>query len=166
MHTDHACPQKPNRSSETVPLRTESACFIMDRSYYKCSMHRLCLCVFCKDGRTWCVSILYYFCLVLTYPFLRPGGPGPHSVESIQPEGRETVSASTGHMHILVVTVKVFFHFVVRAKYLTYLGINASCSLINSVYLVLCCCICIRNSTDSPCIVNVVLNHFFKLSVS
>ncbi len=66
-----------------------------------------------------CVSILYYFCLVLTYPFLRPGsGPGPHSVESIQPEGRETVSASTGHMHILVVTVTVFLHFVIVAEYL------------------------------------------------
>jgi hypothetical protein len=93
-------------------------------------MYRSFLCVFYTDGRTWCVfSILYYFCLVLTYPFLRPGGPGPHSVESIQPEGRETVSASTGHMHILVVTVIVFLHFVVPVKYLVPIGTNASCSL-------------------------------------
>jgi hypothetical protein len=84
---------------------------------FKCTV-RLCVCFWTKSHTCCFVSILYYFCLVLTYPFLRPGGPGPHSVESIQPEGRETVSASTGHMHILVATVLVLLHFVIVAEYI------------------------------------------------
>ncbi len=104
-----------------------------------------------------CVSILYYFCLVLTYPFLRPGGPGPHSVESIQPEGRETVSASTGHMQILVVTVTVFLHFVIVAEYLT--EVNSVPIYTGTLFLVFVAAV-YEILLTVLCIFNVVVHHF------